>query len=323
MLPRRLTQVSLGALLPCFVSCPRRATLRCHRCKLTWKVQHANFWLDSKPYRRQALCRPPCAYSGAQALQGSHQQMHQGETVGTPQHMSKPSGRPAVSVVTVLILLQAFAIIGAFVGGWLARQRRLELENTNRKLRHINTELRRRQTEDDDADALSRSVEAVQASRTAMESALAGPSAAHPTEGYGSDNLSLAKARRQISSLLQEGKASVQQGEPTHALELLKQAGQLSEELQDKRAQRAVARATANAYREAGDMNMCLRSLDISLSLSKEVGDTGRDSDVLGEMADVYTEMGDLEKAGQFYDRCIEAMSGNGPPPEGLVSWDA
>lgn len=46
-------------------------------------------------------------------------------------------------------------------------------------------------------------------------------------------------------------------------------------------------------------MNMCLRSLDFSLSLSKEVGDTGRDSDVLGEMADVYTEMGDLEKAGQ------------------------
>ena len=31
------------------------------------------------------------------------------------------------------------------------------------------------------------------------------------------------QARRQISSLLQEGKASVQQGEPMHALELLKQ----------------------------------------------------------------------------------------------------
>lgn len=44
---------------------------------------------------------------------------------------------------------------------------------------------------------------------------------------------------------------------------------------------------------------MCLRSLDFSLGLSKEVGDTGRDSDVLGEIADVYTEMGDLDKAGQ------------------------
>ncbi len=32
--------------------------------------------------------------------------MHQGEIVGTPQPMFKPSGRPAVSVVTILILLQ-------------------------------------------------------------------------------------------------------------------------------------------------------------------------------------------------------------------------
>lgn len=43
--------------------------------------------------------------------------------------------------------IQALASIGAFVGGWLARQRRLELETTNRKLRHINTELRRRRHE--------------------------------------------------------------------------------------------------------------------------------------------------------------------------------
>ncbi|DBA79569.1 hypothetical protein WJX77_004158 [Trebouxia sp. C0004] len=256
------------------------------------------------------------------AQQAHERHMHQGEFVGTPQPMFKPSGRPAVSIVTILILLQAFAIVGAFVGGWLARHRRLELESTNRKLRHINTELRRRQTEDDDADALSSNLEAVQVSRTAMESALAGPSAAHPIEGYGSDNLSLAKARRQISGLLREGKASIRQGNGQHALKLLRQAGQLSEELGDKRAERAVARATANAYREVGDLNMCLRSLDFSLGLSKEVGDTGRDSDVLGEIADVYTEMGDLDKAGQFYDRCIKAMAGDNPSPEGTSSWE-
>ena len=45
----------------------------------------------------------------------------------------------------------------------------------------------------DDADALSTDAEEFQASKTAMESALAGPSAAHPVEGYGTDNLSLAK----------------------------------------------------------------------------------------------------------------------------------
>lgn len=158
-----------------------------------------------------------------------------------------------------------------------------------------------------------------------MESALAGPSAAHPVEGYGTDNLSLAKARRQISELLKQGKGSIRQGQAQQALELLKQAGRLSEDLRDKRAQRAVARATANAYKEVGDLNMCLRSLNFSLDLSGQIGDTVRDSDVLGEIADVYTEMGDMEKAGKFYDRCIEAMAGDSTAAEGIVtqSWDA
>ncbi|DBA72208.1 TPA: hypothetical protein ACH3X2_010604 [Trebouxia sp. C0005] len=208
--------------------------------------------------RQKGLTRCCQRLQRLQAQEGHEHHMHVGELVGTPQPLPKSSGRPAVPVVTVLILLQALAIVGAFVGGWLARQRRLELENTNRKLRHINTALRRRQTEDDDADALSSSLEAVQASRTAMESALARPSAAHPIEGYGSDNLSLAKARRQISGLLKEGKASIRQGNGQHALELLRQAGQLSEELGDTRAERAVARATANAYREVSSFSCTL-----------------------------------------------------------------
>jgi len=54
----------------------------------------------------------------------------------------------------------------------------------------------------DDADALSSDPEAAQANRTAMESALAGPSAAHPVEGYGSDNLSLAKVHSILTPIL-------------------------------------------------------------------------------------------------------------------------
>lgn len=56
--------------------------------------------------------------------------------------------------------------------------------------------------QDDDADALSADLGAVQASRTAMESAMAGPSAAHPVEGYGSANLSLAKVQTRASALI-------------------------------------------------------------------------------------------------------------------------
>ena len=47
--------------------------------------------------------------------------------------------------------------------------------------------------QEDDTAALASDSETVQANITAMESALAGPSAAHPVEGFGSGNLSLAK----------------------------------------------------------------------------------------------------------------------------------
>lgn len=65
---------------------------------------------------------------------------------------------------------------------------------------------------------------------------------------------------------------------------------------------------------QVSDLNMCLRSLDFSLMLSKEIGDTGRDSDILGEIADVYTEFGDLEKAGKVcllpcFQNCIQGVS--------------
>lgn len=58
--------------------------------------------------------------------------------------------------------------------------------------------------------------------------------------------------------------------------------------------------------RQVSDLNMCLRSLDVSLMLSKEIGDTGRDSDILGEIADVYTDLGDLEKAGKVSLPCLK-----------------
>ena len=177
--------------------------------------------------------------------------------------------------------LQAFAVVGAFVGGWLARQRRLEVERMNRKLRRINRQLRKRKEQvralgraaigalagcgaspvgcsgitsksghvqlecgallcsifsflcwchepvlpiwgcgptivshtwlrfhksavlgrcartlqEEELVCVATDEEALKAYRTALESALEGPSAAHPTEAFGDDNLSLSQAR--------------------------------------------------------------------------------------------------------------------------------
>ena len=72
---------------------------------------------------------------------------------------------------------------------------------------------------------------------------------------------------------------------------------------------------------QAGDLRLAIRSLQYCLELSQALDEHGSDSDILGDIADVFTDLGDLEQAGQFYDKCIAAMSNpalNSPS----ASWD-
>ena len=72
---------------------------------------------------------------------------------------------------------------------------------------------------------------------------------------------------------------------------------------------------------QAGDLRLAIRSLQYCLELSQALDEHGSDSDILGDIADVFTDLGDLEQAGQFYDKCIAAMRNpafNSPS----ASWD-
>lgn len=51
----------------------------------------------------------------------------------------------------------------------------------------------------------------------------------------------------------------------------------------------------------AGDPAAALQDLHHSMSLSQQLGETTGDADTLGELADMYAELGDLETAGRFY----------------------
>ena len=45
------------------------------------------------------------------------------------------------------------------------------------------------------------------------------------------------------------------------------------------------------------------------LEISKEIGDYTGDTDALGAIADIYTEIGDLENAGKYYDLYLDALN--------------
>ena len=48
--------------------------------------------------------------------------------------------------------------------------------------------------------------------------------------------------------------------------------------------------------------------MKLVLALSEEMAESKGVGDALGVIADIYTDMGDLEKAGEWYDKYLEAM---------------
>jgi len=216
-------------------------------------------------------------------------------------------------VVGAAVLVQSIALVGAVVGGFLARKRRFDLEQLNLKLRQINYELRKKTDQDVHVCEADAEVESVRAYKAALEMALDAPAAAHPIEAYGPEGYSLAEARRDFSTLLMDARDEIRDGNGTAALETLKNALHLSEEISDLRAQRSAVRAQAQAHRAAGDLQSALNRLQRCLQLSLELEEYTGDVDVLGEIADVYADLGDYERAGKYYDRCIVAIQEESP----------
>ncbi|CAK0782941.1 hypothetical protein CVIRNUC_006136 [Coccomyxa viridis] len=252
--------------------------------------------------------------------------LHFGKSPST-QYMQGVQPAPALPLPALpyrtawlLIGLQAFALVGCLVTGTLARRRRLEVEGLNNRLRQINTELMKRGTVEELVCSADAEKEAVQAYRQALEQALDQPAAAHPVESYGMDNMSLAQARRTLSGLLKQGKDALRQQDPDEAVLAAKQALSISRELTDTRAERAVLRLLARGYRARGSLQASLDALHKSLGLSSDLEDSSGDVDVLGAIGDTYTELGDLEKAAEFYDKCIQAIQED--PASTSSTWD-
>ena len=62
-----------------------------------------------------------------------------------------------------------------------------------------------------------------------------------------------------------------------------------------------------------GQQQTAIEHLKRVLEISKEVGDHVGDADAYGTIADIYTDMGQFEKAAEYYDRYIAQMSQDGP----------
>eukprot|EP00887_Chlorella_sp_A99_P002206 scaffold21.g2206.t1 len=199
-----------------------------------------------------------------------------------------------------------------------------------------------------DAEAAAREVLAaaaaeMAAARASLETSLAAPAAAHPWEGLGpGGRLSLASARRRVAAAIRDTKlllrasaaecdaaAAGAGGDPSSVptslrgcFSLLEEAECLSAEMGDRRAVRVAVHLKARALRLAGDLRGAARELQRCLEISQQLGQSGG-VDVLGELGDVLTELGDYAAAAEYYDRCISAIQGDGGTlSSALSSWD-
>lgn len=252
---------------------------------------------------------------------------HQKTSIAEPTHPNIPINTPKITHLHVVTIFQSLALVGAIVGGIVARQRRKQLGILNSQLRQINAQLRARSDEQQQAFNPSSSSSPQLSLRTALERSMSQPSAAHPIEQISSSSSpSMARARQFINETISLGKRTV--GHPTFIkspvdkitpefLELLEDALATSNNIQDVQSASYLLRIKARAHLvlgTRGDMQEAMMNLKEAAAIllrhinydpdsrdMKEDGDVLDIQDVYGELGDVFTDLGNYEEAARYY----------------------
>ncbi|KAK4493278.1 hypothetical protein RD792_017844 [Penstemon davidsonii] len=181
-------------------------------------------------------------------------------------------------------LLLFVALIGATVGGLLARQRKGELQRLNEQLRQINAALRRQAKIESYAPNLSYA----------------------PINGRIAENEVIVDPRKhELISHLKNGKNFLRNQEPDKAFSEFKTALELAQNLDDKTEEKKAARGLGASLQRQGKYRDAIKYHSMVLEISEKEGEESGNAEAYGAIADCYTELGDLERAAKYYDQYI------------------
>uniref|UniRef100_A0A5B7A6Z7 Uncharacterized protein n=1 Tax=Davidia involucrata TaxID=16924 RepID=A0A5B7A6Z7_DAVIN len=184
-------------------------------------------------------------------------------------------------------LLLFVALIGATVGGLLARQRRGELQKLNEQLRQINAALRRQAKIESYAPTLSYA----------------------PVGGRILENEVIVDPRKQeLVSHLKTGKNFLRNQDPEKAFVEFKTALELAQKLKDPIEEKKAARGLGASLQRQGKYREAIKYHSMVLAISEREGEDSGNTEAHGAIADCYTELGDLERAAKFYDNYIARL---------------
>ncbi|KAL5822317.1 hypothetical protein ACOSQ3_020224 [Xanthoceras sorbifolium] len=183
-------------------------------------------------------------------------------------------------------LLLFVALVGATVGGLLARQRRGELQRVNEQLRQINAALRRQAKIESYAPTLSYA----------------------PVGSKIPDEIIVDPRKAELISRLKVGKNYLRNQDHEKAFVEFKAALELAQNLKDPTEEKKAARGLGAALQRQGKYREAIRYHSMVLAISEREGEDSGNTEAYGAIADCYTELGDLERAGKFYDTYIARL---------------
>ena len=228
--------------------------------------------------------------------------------------------------VDVVGITETIALVGSVAGGLAARQSKVEVDKLNEKLRVINLKLRQqsRAPGGQPLPGLSTVAPSLNYAPQTQFSppAEASPAPVSPVSVEAPDELRLA---------LREGRVKLKESNGAAALPYFKKALMLSRQAGSREAERRATRGMAVARRLLGDRQGAIEGLLSVLAISQALGERTGDTDALGMIADIYTELGacwacdvlpscsharmlvagDLDRAGIYYDKYISRLQGD------------
>lgn len=252
--------------------------------------------------------------------------------------------------VDVVGITEFIALTGALVGGFSARQRKLELERLNEQLRKINMNLRQQARagtvyapglmyaptpmptvsigSEDDGSNLGGAASVVPGPRPEapedsqgemqmeampmVDSAISyAPATSSVMASIDEDEMTLES--KQCLHALKEGKRLLKQNNGASALVRFEKAHMLARYTGEQVQQRRAVRGLAAAARLQGQYKAAVQHLESVLKLSSQMDDHVGDADAYGTIADIYTDMGDFDRAAEYYDKYISQMDTDGP----------
>ncbi|CAL9078421.1 unnamed protein product [Musa textilis] len=285
--------------------------LLCEKCKIYPSGGLTVSKRDAQMTIFKEICYPDAILSGFQDLIVSYMSDHQRIT-----SFSFSKALTIVSTLGIILppevlaetceadnsifnmpLLFAIAMIGATVGGLLARQRRGELKRLNDQLRQINAALRRQAKIESYAPNLSY---APVGSRLEESEVVVDPRKEHLITRLRTGknylrNQNLEKAFAEFKAALELAQAL---GDHVEAKKAARGLGSSSFHY----ATNSVLVLSGASLQRQGKYREAIKYHSMVLDISKKAGEDSGITEAYGAIADCYTELGELERAGKFYD---------------------